>query len=105
MDKIITFDPNASNKNKQVGIEVGSTPVKYLGAYLDLGDLMKLNFDSPLKKARAIAARWNKCSLTLDAHILVAKTFIFSVFVHIITTVSIKVEQLDVIQKLLLDFV
>ena len=84
---------------------MGSTLVKYLGAYLGLGDLTKLNFDSLLKKARAIAARWNKYFLTLDAHILVAKTFIFSIFVHIITTVSIKAEQLDVIQKLLLDFI
>ncbi len=67
--------------------------------------MAKLNFESPLKKARAIAARWNKCSLTLDAHILVAKTFIFSIFIHIINTVTIHIEQLDVIQKLLLDFV
>ena len=65
MDKTIAFDLNASNKIKQVGVEVGSTPVKYLGAYLGLGDLKKLNFDSLLKKAKAIAARWNKHSLTL----------------------------------------
>ncbi len=105
MNKTIAFDPNASNKIKQAGIEVGFIPVKYLGAYLGLGDLTKLNFDLPLKKARAIVARWNKYSLTLDACILVAKTFIFSIFVHVISMVSIKVEQLDVIQKLLLDFI
>ncbi len=50
-------------------------PVKYLGAFLGLGDLSKQNFEKPLRVAKLIISRWSKRSLTLDAHILVLKTF------------------------------
>ncbi len=72
---------------------------------MGLGELFKLNFETPWKKARAIVARWSKHSLTLDTHILIAKTFIFFVFVNIINTVMVTAQQLDTIQKHLLDFV
>ncbi len=78
--------------------------MKYLGAYLGLGDLSHLNFEQPLKKARAVIGRWSKRSLTLDARILVIKTFIFSIFVHILNTVSVTSAQIDTMQKMVTDF-
>ncbi len=51
-----------------------------------------------------IAAKWSKRNLTLDARILVVKTFLFSIFIHVLNMVYISSEQLEVIQKLIIDF-
>ena len=85
------------------GVAVRSVPVKYLGAYLGLGDLWKLNFEQPLQKMHSVIAHWRRY-LTLDARILVIKTFLFSVFIHVLNAVYIINEQIDLIQKLLSDF-
>ncbi len=94
LDKTIAFDPSIGTKMSSAGITIGSSPIKYLGAYLGLGDVSKLNFEGPLCKAKAVIVKWNKCSLTLDARILVVKTFVFSVFVHILNTVYITMHQI-----------
>ncbi len=72
-----------------------SVPVKYLGTFLGLGDLSKMNFERPLQKAKSVMSHWQKQSLTLDARILVIKTFVFSVFVHVLNTVYITTQQLE----------
>ena len=82
LDKTIAFDPSIGKKMSLAGVTVRLSPIKYLGTFLGLGDISKLNFEGPLCKARAVIAKWNKCSLSLDTRILVVKTFIFSVFVH-----------------------
>ncbi len=56
MDKTIAFDPNASNKIKQASVVVGSTPVKYLGAYLGLGRLGKVEFWITLEKGQSYSS-------------------------------------------------
>ncbi len=53
---------------------------------------------------KTVMSCWRKHHLTLDTRILVIKTFLFSVFVHILNTVYISNSQLDLIQKLLNDF-
>ncbi len=60
LEKTIAFDPSAAHKLQVSGICVCNAPVKYLGAFLGLGDLSCLNFDQPLKKARAVIGRWSK---------------------------------------------
>ncbi len=104
LEKTIAFDLSTVHKLLVSGICVCNAPVKYLGAFLGLGDLSHLNFEQPLKKARAVIGRWLKHSLTLDARILVIKTFIFSVFVHILNTVSVSSTQMDIMQKMVTDF-
>ncbi len=89
LEKTIAFDPAAQSKLKVSGIEVRCASVKYLGAYLGLGDITRLNFEAPLCKAKAVLSCWRRRSLTLDARILVLKIFAFSVFVHILNTVHI----------------
>ncbi len=79
-------------------------PAKYLGAFLGNSDITGMNFEKVLIKARSIAARWRKCSLTLPARITVLKTFIFSVFVHVLNIVEITLAQIDTIQRILNDF-
>ena len=71
--------------------------MKYLGAFLGTGDMTSLNFEKVLAKARSIVARWRKCSLTLPARITILKTFIFSVFVHVLNVVEITAAQIDTI--------
>ncbi len=48
INRMIAFCPSAGKSCFVAGIEVGSHPVKYLGAYLGMGDLSKLNFERPL---------------------------------------------------------
>ncbi len=104
LDETIAFDATAVHKLKVAGIVVWNAPIKYLGAFLGLGDLSRLNFEQPLHKAKIALSQWGKRSLTLDARILVIKTIIFSVFVHILNSVSVTYVQLDFLQKLIMDF-
>ncbi len=104
LEKTIAFDPNAIGKLEVANITVQYAPVKYLGAYLGLGDLTKINFETPLRKAKAVIAQWWRRLLTLDMRILVIKTFVFSVFVHMLNTVFICQHQIELIQKLINDF-
>ena len=60
LEKTIAFDSSAVHKLRVAGIMVRNAPVKYLGAYLGLGNLSKLNFEAPLQKAHEILARWSK---------------------------------------------
>ncbi len=104
LDKTIAFDSRAQGKLKVSGVEIRCALVKYLGAYLGLGDMSHLNFETPLQKVKAVLSHWRRRVLTLDVRILVLKTFAFSVFVHIINTAHIIGQQLDLIQKILNDF-
>ena len=78
--------------------------MKYLGAYLGLGDLTHLNFEKPLCVAWNKLNKWNKHKLTLPARVVILKTFIFSLFTHIINIVFITQKQLSLIQNILNDF-
>ena len=43
-----------------LGVEVASKPVKYLGAFLDITDVSKINFKEPLTGVRNNIHKWNK---------------------------------------------
>ena len=105
VNKTIAFNCEIVGKKILAEVSTRSTPVKYLGAFLGLGDLTKLNFEQPLRKAHRIMNKWNNYHLTLDAHILISKTFLFSVFTHMINSIFLTISQIDVIQKLVSDFV
>ncbi len=64
------------------GVVVHCAPVKYLGAFLGLGDLSKLNFEQLLHKAKSIMSRWTGRNLSLDARILVSKICFLSLYSH-----------------------
>ena len=100
MEKTIAFNYQINGKH----IVHGFTLVKYLGAFLGQGDLSKLNFEKPLRLAQQKINAWPNRNLTLKARVLVAKTFVFSLFVHILNSVYISMEQLDLLQKLLNNF-
>ena len=105
LNKTIAFYPkNKMNKTYHHGVCASGTPVKYLGAYLSSSDLSSMNFEAALKKARNVSSWWGKRNLTLPVRVVVLKTFIFSIFVHILNSVHINQCQVDTIQKLLLDF-
>ena len=86
------------------GVVVDSKPVRYLGAFLGLGDLSGLNFEKPLKNAQNNLQSWNKRHLALPARVVIAKTFIASLFIHVLNSVHIHTQQLQIIQNLLNDF-
>ncbi len=73
---------NKNNRLKIFGVEVSDEPAKYLGAFLGTGDMTSLNFEKVLAKARSIAARWRKHSLTLPARITILKTFLSFSFLY-----------------------
>ncbi len=104
INKTIAFCPSVGKSCFVAGIEVGSCPVKYLGAYLGMGDLSKLNFERPLQNARSKLKKWGAQNLTLQAKVLVLKTFVFSLFTHMLNVVYISQEQLETIHKILNDF-
>ncbi len=74
------------------GVEVASKPVKYLGAFLDIIDVSEMNFNKPLTGVRNNIHKWNKRQKMLHARVLVAKTFITSLFIHILNSVHIQTE-------------
>ncbi len=89
---------------KVAGVCINNKPMKYLGAFLGVEDLSDMNFKNALAKVWVIATRWQKQNLTLPAQILVIKTFLFSIFVHTLNTVHIKNKHLEVIQRIMNDF-
>ena len=105
VNKTIAFNCELVGKRILVGVSTRNTPVKYLGAFLGLRDLTKLNFEQPLRKAHGIMNKWNNRHLTLDGCILIFKTFLFSVFTHMLNSIFLTVSQINVIQKLVSDFV
>ncbi len=80
IDKTIAFNCEIVGERIIARVSTRNTPVKYLGVFLGLGDLTKLNFEQPLRKACGIMNKWNNHHLTLDAHILISKTFLFFCF-------------------------
>ncbi len=52
--KTIAFNPHAVGSVINEGVVVCCALVKYLSAFLGLGDLSKLNFEQPLHKAKLI---------------------------------------------------
>ena len=98
------FDPEITGPLNKNGVVVQSSPVKYLGTYLGLGNLSKLNFEQPLRKAKEVLNHWSKRTLTLDGQILVLKIFVVLLFIHVLNTTFISTAQIDLIQKLCLDF-
>ena len=82
-----------------------SEPVKYLGTFLAKQDKAEhLNFEAALVKMCRIGSRWRKRSLTLRAQVLILKCMIFSVFTHVLNTVSMSAKWLEMIQKFANDF-
>ncbi len=47
---------------------------------------------------------WSKRTLTLDGQILLLKTFVVLLFIHVLNTTFISTTQIDLIQKLCIDF-
>lgn len=105
INKTIAFCPGIQDKLILHGVQVCSVPVKYLGIFLGTGDLSRLNFEQPLRKMKNILNKWAKQNLTLDAKILIVKTFAFSVFTHVLNCTYVTVHQLEIIQKILNKFV
>ena len=92
LSKTIALDPFAKTRWKVAGVEISSLPVKYLGVILGFGDLTENNFAIPLHAARNNIQKWNKRQLTLFAQVVVAKTFIISMFVYIFNSVFVSTD-------------
>ena len=101
LDKTLAFSPFQTKHITKYSIQIDSVLIKYLGYYLGLGDLSNVNFEIPLHKARIKLNHWNKRKLSLFARITVAKTFIFSLFTHVLNTTWINNDQLHLIQIIL----
>ena len=63
-----------------------------------------INFQTALDKMRAVSTRWRARNLTLQAQVLVLKCMIFSIFTHVLNTVTMSGHRLDLIQKFANDF-
>ena len=48
LEKTLAFNHKCVGKHWVYGVQMSSSPVKYLGAYLGKGDLTKMNFEKPL---------------------------------------------------------
>ncbi len=82
LKKTFVFDHRQVVPTHVAGVLIQSALVKYLGIFVGLGDLSKQNFETVLRKARKIINNWSKRKLSLPARVLVSKTFVFSMFVH-----------------------
>ncbi len=104
LGKMIVFSPSWMKPAFVSGVQIDSRPVKYLGAYLGLGDLSHKNFEVPLRKLRMKMNKWNKRNLSLFAQVTVIKTFLYSLFTHVLNSVFIATDQLNLLQLLLNKF-
>ena len=106
MDKCVCFDPAAGADYFLVGVRVTSQPVQYLGAFVGIGpDVECRNFEDPLRKIKVKAHHWRLRCVSLEGHILVAKTLLLSCFTHLLNSVFVDHNCLDFLQKYLLEFV
>ena len=105
LDKTIVFDHAQLAPVYVSGMLCQNTLIKYLGIYVGLGNLTKLNFDVVLKKVQQIILKWSKCKLSLPARVMVSKVFIFSTFVHVCNYAWISNDQIKLIQHILNNFV
>ncbi len=76
LDKMIAFTPHLQGRYIVHGIQMSNEPVKYLGVFLGVGDLTTMNFEKPLHQAHAKIRSWNACNLTLQARVVVVKTYL-----------------------------
>ena len=104
LDKTIAFSQKFHSIYYVHSIQISNVPVKYLGTFLGIGDLSTLNCEKPLQVARQKIQVWNSHTLTLKAHVTVMKTFIYSLFTHVLNVVYIRNDQLEFLQKLLNEF-
>ena len=98
LEKMIVFLPSQTKPIFVSGVQIDSRPVKYLGAYLGLGDLSCKNFKVPLRKLRMKMNKWNKRILLLFAQVTVIKTFLYSLFAHVLNLVFIATDQLNLLK-------
>ena len=105
LQKTVAFISAAMTEKIVAAVSVRSVLVKYLGAFLGQGDLSKLNFKAPLKKACAVISKWKNRYMTLDARILILKVYVFSVFTHILNVTFITAAKIDLIQKMISEFI
>ena len=69
------------------------------------GDQSKANFEHVLAKARNISHKWSSRNLSIPAQVLVVKTFIFSMFIHVCNCTFLHPDQLELLQKILNQFI
>ena len=105
LDKMIVFNYNQLVPVKIARVLVHNELVKYLGVYIGLGNLTRMNFEVALRKARNVIGKWGKCKLSLPARVMVSKIFVFSTFVHICNHAWITADQIKLIQNILNNFV
>ncbi len=104
LDKTIVYSPVQTQLVTVSGVQIDSRPVKYLGAFLGSGDLLQMNFEMPLRKLRIKMNKWNKRHLSLFARVTVTKTFLYSLFTHVLNSIFITTDQLNFLQLLLNEF-
>ena len=98
MSKTIAYTPHLECPIVVGGVKMTSEPVKYLGTFLAKQDKAEhLNFEAALVKMCRIGSRWRKRSLTLRAQVLILICMIFSIFTHVLNTVSMSAKQLEMI--------
>ncbi len=59
LDKTLALGPNVT-VTKVAGVCVDNKPVKYLGAFLGVGDLSDMNFENALAKVCGVVAKMAK---------------------------------------------
>ena len=104
LGKTIVYLPFQMKLATISGVQIDSRPVRYLGAYLGSGDLSHINFEVPLRKLRLKINKWNKRNLSFFARVTVIKTFLYSLFTHVLNSVFIATDQLNLLQLLLNEF-
>ncbi len=105
LSKTIEYSPQVKISLTLARVQISSELVKYLGSYLgNKEEAENMNFQMALNKMRVISSRWRARHLTLWAWVLVLKCMIFSIFTHVLNTVTISGHRLDLIQKFANDF-
>ena len=102
--KMVGYMPHLTTPRMVAGVKISSDLVKYLGVFIERDVAEDKNFDSILDKMKRVAMRWRSRPLTLPVWVLIAKCMIFSVGTHVLNTVTISSHRLEILQKVLNDF-
>ena len=104
LSKTVAFDPIGSTP-MDLGIQVTNKPIKYLGVYLGIDDLVKnMNFELIKSKMKIKIDHWRNRIIILQAHILVVKVLLFSCCTHVLNVIYISSKHLDQPQHMLNEF-
>jgi hypothetical protein len=98
---------NRKNTSKPFHIDWPKGPLRILGVFMSYDEeaCNNINFDSKIEKCKNILNMWKGRRLTMLGRTQIVKTFIVSQFLYVTSVIHIPEKYIQIINKLILDFI